>query len=117
MSRIGIILDTLYHVIRDRGDRPMMGSYTNYLLEGGTDKILAKLSEETTELTLAVKNSHNPVEDKIGDNRDGSVIKEAADVFYHLLVLLHQEGVALDEIAAELEMRRYREEEKVEIEL
>jgi phosphoribosyl-ATP pyrophosphohydrolase len=95
MSNIGEILDELYAVIENRRDNPKEGSYTNYLLAKGIDKICKKVGEEATEVIIAAKN--------------GSVTEityEAGDLLYHLLVLLVAQGVSLDDIYTELKKRR-----------
>ena len=60
-----IVFDHLYKLIEDRKQHPKEGSYTNYLLEQGIDKILKKVGEEATEIIIAAKNP-NPEEIKIG---------------------------------------------------
>lgn len=95
MSQIGSILDELYQVVLDRRDNPKEGSYTNYLLEKGLDKICKKIGEESAEVIIASKN-RVPAE----------VTFEVADLFYHLCVLLVEEHVTLDEIYEELRKRR-----------
>ena len=58
-----IVFDHLYKLIEDRKQHPKEGSYTNYLLEQGIDKILKKVGEEATEIIIAAKNP-NPEEIK-----------------------------------------------------
>lgn len=89
------ILDELYQVILDRRDHPKAGSYTCYLWEKGLDKILKKVGEETAEVIIGAKNG----------SKD-EVIYETADLMYHLLVLLAHQGVAPQEVLAELAKRR-----------
>lgn len=91
------ILDELFDVIQRRRAELPADSYTASLFthEKGVDAVLEKLGEETTELVLATKN---------GD-RD-ALAHEAADVVYHLLVLLAMEDVELAELRAELADRR-----------
>lgn len=95
MSQIGTILDELYQVVLDRRENPKEGSYTNYLLEKGLDKICKKIGEESAEVIIAAKN-RQPAE----------VTYEVADLFYHLCVLLVEQNVTLDDIHAELRKRR-----------
>ena len=95
MSQIGSILDELYQVVLDRRDNPKEGSYTNYLLEKGLDKICKKIGEESAEVIIASKN-----------RVPADVTYEVADLFYHLCVLLVEEHVTLDEIYEELRKRR-----------
>ncbi len=95
MSNIGIILDELYDVVLDRIDNPREGSYTNYLLEKGIDKIVKKVGEEACEVVIAAKNGHKP-----------DTVAELSDLFYHLTVLMVQQKITLDEIYEELKTRR-----------
>lgn len=89
------ILDELYQVILERRDHPKEGSYTCYLWEKGLDKILKKVGEETAEVIIGAKNGSRE-----------EVVYEAADLMYHLLVLLAHQGVSPREVLAELEKRR-----------
>lgn len=89
------ILDELYSVIEDRKEKPVEGSYTNYLLDKGIDKILKKVGEESAEVIIASKN----------DSSD-EIIYETADLIYHLLVMLFDRGVTMSEVMAQLEKRR-----------
>ena len=87
------ILYELYEVIKDR--QAVGRSYTTYLFQKGLDKILKKVGEENAEVIIAAK------------NRDKSeVIYETSDLLYHLMVLLVEQGVSLDEIFSELKSRR-----------
>ncbi|MFZ5595417.1 MAG: phosphoribosyl-ATP diphosphatase [Bacillota bacterium] len=71
------------------------GSYTASLFSGGTDRILKKLGEESAELIIA------------GKNRNSSeVVYEAADLVYHLLVMLADAGVDAGSVYEELASRR-----------
>lgn len=88
------MFEELEKVIADRRLHPKEGSYTNYLFEKGIDKILKKVGEEATELVIAAKNS-DPEEVKY----------EAADLLYHMMVLLAEKGVSWKEITEELEKR------------
>lgn len=82
-------------VIKDRREHPVEGSYTNYLFREGIDKILKKVGEESAETIIAAKN-----------NAPGEIIYETSDLFYHVLVMLQDRGVALNEIFKELKRRR-----------
>jgi len=95
MSQIGEILDELYQVVIDRRDNPKEGSYTNYLLDKGIDKICKKIGEESSEVIIAAKN-RQPAE----------VTYEAADLLYHLCVLLAEQNVSLEDVYTELRKRR-----------
>jgi phosphoribosyl-AMP cyclohydrolase / phosphoribosyl-ATP pyrophosphohydrolase len=95
MSNIGIILDELYDVVEDRIINPKEGSYTNYLLEKGIDKIVKKVGEEACEVVIAAKN---------GVRED--TVAELSDLLYHLTVLMVQQKISLDEVYEELKTRR-----------
>jgi len=88
------VLQELYALIEERKEQRPEGSYTAYLFNSGLDKILKKVGEEATETIVAAKNT------------DGGLISETADLIYHLLVLLVERGVTLDEISRELKSRR-----------
>lgn len=90
----GVIYD-VYDVICDRKENPKEGSYTNYLLNKGIDKILKKVGEEATEVVIAAKNSDN-AETKY----------EIADLLYHISVMLVNQGITWDEVFDELQKRR-----------
>jgi len=87
-------LNHLYEVVSDRRVNPQEGSYTCYLFEKGLDKILKKVGEESAETIIAAK----------GGNRD-EIVLEICDLLYHLVVLMVQAGVSVDEIEAELTQR------------
>ena len=89
------ILDRLFDVILDRKANPQEGSYTNFLCDKGIDKILKKVGEESAEVIIAAKNPDN-----------GELRYEAADLLYHLLVLLAEKGMSPVDIYDELESRR-----------
>lgn len=81
------ILDTIEATIADRAANPKPGSYTNYLLDKGTEKICKKVGEEATEAVIAAMK---------GDADD--LADEAADLLYHLAVLLHSQGVKMQDV-------------------
>jgi phosphoribosyl-ATP pyrophosphohydrolase len=87
-------LADLDRVVRARATAAPEESYTARLLAGGVERAAKKLGEEAVEMVIAA----------VGGDRDG-LAKEAADVFYHLLVVLHGSGVPLDTVMAELESR------------
>lgn len=93
--RLGDVLEQLAQTIHSRNVERPEGAYTTYLFEKGIDKILKKVGEESAEVIIAAKNSA-PAE----------IRYEAADLMYHLLVLLEDRGVDLQDIAAELAGRR-----------
>lgn len=89
------ILQEVYNVIADRLVNPKEGSYTNYLFNKGVDKILKKVGEETSEVIIAAKNK----------SKDETRY-EIADLMYHLMVLMVERGISLDDIYEELKGRR-----------
>jgi phosphoribosyl-AMP cyclohydrolase / phosphoribosyl-ATP pyrophosphohydrolase len=88
------VLQQLYSLVKGRKEQRPEGSYTTYLFNSGIDKILKKVGEEATETIIAAKND------------DGRLASETADLLYHLVVLLVERGVTLDEISRELRERR-----------
>ncbi|MCI9150764.1 MAG: bifunctional phosphoribosyl-AMP cyclohydrolase/phosphoribosyl-ATP diphosphatase HisIE [Lachnospiraceae bacterium] len=88
------VFESVYSVIADRKVNPKKGSYTNYLLEKGLDKILKKIGEEATELVIAAKNP-DPEELKY----------EISDLLYHMMVLMLEKGVTWEDISRELAQR------------
>lgn len=88
------ILNKVYNQIINRRDNPVEGSYTNYLLEKGLDKILKKVGEETSEVIIGAKNK----------DKD-ELVYELSDLVYHALVLMVNEGVTIDDIKKELTKR------------
>ena len=90
-SGFGAVLDDLYALIESRKrDRPD-GSYTTYLFDQGLDKILKKIGEETSETIVAAKNED-----------PDALVKEVSDLLYHLVVLMVERGLTLDQIRSEL---------------
>lgn len=94
-TNLGSVLDELYELIETRQRERPEGSYTTYLFEQGLDKILKKVGEEASEVIIAAKN----------DDHD-ALTKESADVLYHLIVLLVERKVRLQNIGDELVQRR-----------
>lgn len=88
------ILEQLYKTVMSRKENKTDGSYTCYLFEKGIDKILKKCGEECSEVIIAAKN---------GDNSE--TVLEISDLLYHLTVLMANEGIAYEDIKAELEKR------------
>ena len=84
----------LMELIRGRKTDKKEGSYTTYLFEKGLDKILKKVGEESTEVIIAAK-----AEDK------AETVYEIADLAYHVMVLMVEAGISLEDIAAELASR------------
>ena len=89
------ILEELYQTVSDRKNNPVEGSYTNYLLDKGIDKILKKVGEESTEVVIAAKNQS-----------EEEICYETADLFYHLTVLLVERGITFDKIIKKLKERQ-----------
>ena len=87
-------LESLYDLLMDRKATLPEGSYTTYLFQKGLDKILKKVGEESTEVIIAGK-----AEDK------AETIYEIADLTYHVLVLMAQMGISVEEIKKELASR------------
>lgn len=87
-------LEGLYQLLLSRKKELPEGSYTTYLFQKGLDKILKKVGEESTEVIIAGK-----AEDK------AETIYEIADLAYHVLVLMVQMGISVEEIRAELASR------------
>ena len=86
--------ESLYNLLMSRKAEMPQGSYTTYLFEKGLDKILKKVGEETTEVIIAAK-----AEDK------KETIYEIADLAYHVLVLMAQSGITVEEVRDELASR------------
>ena len=91
------VIKGLYEVAKDRKENPQEGSYTCYLFEQGLDKILKKCGEECSEVIIAAKN---------GNNED--MANEICDLLYHLIVMMVQSGISVEEIEAILEKRRLK---------
>ena len=87
-------LDGLMEMLVGRKQEKKEGSYTSYLFEKGIDKILKKVGEESTEVIIA---------GKAGDQRE--TIYEIADLTYHVLVLMIEMGISLEDIRRELASR------------
>ncbi|MBQ8258591.1 MAG: bifunctional phosphoribosyl-AMP cyclohydrolase/phosphoribosyl-ATP diphosphatase HisIE [Clostridia bacterium] len=87
-------LDDLMKLIKGRKTNPKEGSYTTYLFEKGIDKILKKVGEECTEVIIAGKG---------GDRAEA--IFEIADLTYHVMVMMTEMGISIDEVRAELASR------------
>lgn len=84
----------LFELIRGRKTDKKEGSYTTYLFDKGLDKILKKVGEESTEVIIAAK-----AEDK------KETIYEIADLAYHVMVLMIEAGISLEDIHKELASR------------
>lgn len=87
-------LDALMELIRGRKTNPQEGSYTTYLFQKGLDKILKKIGEESTEVIIAAK-----------DNDPKETIYEISDLVYHVMVMMIEQGISLEDIRRELASR------------
>ena len=86
--------DMLYELLEGRKTNKKEGSYTTYLFEKGLDKILKKVGEECTEVIVAAK----------GGSKEETVY-EIADLAYHVMVLMVQYGIKIDDVVDELAKR------------
>lgn len=89
-----LIIEEVYKMIKDRKENPREGSYTNYLLEKGVDKICKKIGEEASETIIAAKNTDK--EELIG---------EISDLAYHVLVLMLNQDITVEDIKMKLSQR------------
>ncbi len=87
-------VDGLMEMLEGRKKEKPEGSYTTYLFEKGLDKILKKVGEECTEVIIAAK-----AEDR------AETIYEIADLTYHVMVLMTEQGISLEDIRKELAKR------------
>ena len=87
-------LESLYALLEDRKATRPEGSYTSYLFDKGLDKILKKVGEECTEVIIAAK-----------DRDKKETVYEIADLAYHVLVLMVENGISVEEIRRELASR------------
>jgi len=91
------VLAELESVIAERERERPEGAYTTYLFDKGVDKILKKIGEEASETIIAAKNKDNE-----------ELRLEVSDLLYHLLVLLQERKLPLDDIMSELSRRHER---------
>jgi len=87
-------LNHLYEVIVGRKENPVDGSYTNYLFDKGTEKIAKKVGEEAVETAIAAAKKNKE-----------EIIGEIADLEYHILVLMADQGITPEDVVAELKRR------------
>ena len=88
------VLNSLYQTVISRKENHQEGSYTCYLFEKGIDKILKKVGEESTEVIIA------------GAKRDKEeTVYEISDLAYHVMVLMIELGISVQDITKELEKR------------
>jgi phosphoribosyl-AMP cyclohydrolase / phosphoribosyl-ATP pyrophosphohydrolase len=90
----GSLLHRLEEIIHDRQQKMPEGSYTTKLFREGAPRIAQKVGEEGVEVAIAAV---------LGDRK--RVTEESADLLYHLLVLLRQQGMTLEEVIRELQKR------------
>ena len=87
-------LEGLYELLLERRLKRPEGSYTTYLFDKGVDKILKKIGEESTEVIIA---------GKAGDKRE--TVYEIADLAYHVMVLMVEMGISVEDVHRELASR------------
>ncbi len=95
------ILQKNIDTIEDRAEHPQEGSYTNYLLAKGREKICKKVGEESTECVIAAMK---------GDNEE--LANELADLYFHTLVLMKDRGLAFNDVLKVLEDRHNSERKR-----
>jgi phosphoribosyl-AMP cyclohydrolase / phosphoribosyl-ATP pyrophosphohydrolase len=88
---LGVVLSDLFALVEARKLERPAGSYTSYLFDRGLDKILKKIGEESAETIIAAKNED-----------PNALIGEASDLLYHLIVLLVERGLSLEQVGDEL---------------
>jgi len=88
------ILENVYDTIAERKKNPKEGSYTNYLLDSGIDKMCKKVGEEAAEIIIAAKNT----------DKD-ELVEEISDFAYHLLVLMYEKNITVEDIKDSLTNR------------
>ena len=86
--------NALYDMVKGRKTSPKEGSYTTYLFDKGMDKILKKVGEESTEVIIAG-----------AKNDKEETIYEIADLAYHIMVMMVEQGIRMEDITAELSRR------------
>lgn len=87
----GEMFGRLQRIITEVKKNPEMGDYTSFLFVRGVDRIGKKVGEEAVELVISAKN-----------NEKKGVVCEAADLLYHVMVLLNAKGVKISEVCEEL---------------
>ena len=88
-------MQALYQTVLSRRAQKTENSYTCYLFSKGTDKILKKVGEECAEVIIAAKNE-----------KKEDTVNEICDLAYHVLVLMAEQGIAVEDVAEVLEERR-----------
>lgn len=92
-------LEDLWAVVAERAEQRPEGSYTTLLLDGGVDAVARKVTEEATEVLLAAKDH------AAGTGPGERIAEEAADLVYHLLVLMAERGLSPAAMLDELRSR------------
>ena len=87
-------LNSLYGLLTERKRNMPEGSYTTYLFEKGIDKILKKVGEESTEVIIGAKS-----------NDKAETVYEIADLAYHVMVLMVEMGITVEDVHRELASR------------
>lgn len=98
---IGDVLNQLEKTTESRRNNPLQGSYTNYLFDKGLDKILKKVGEESSEVIIAAKN----------ESKD-DLIGEICDLIYHILILMNEREITIEDISKELSKRHEKSANK-----
>lgn len=93
-NRSEFSMDRLYSLLEGRKENMPEGSYTTYLFQKGIDKILKKVGEESTEVIIAGK-----------DNDKKETVYEIADLAYHIMVMMVEMGISVDDVRRELASR------------
>ena len=93
-NRAEFSMDGLYELLEGRKKKMPEGSYTTYLFQKGIDKILKKVGEESTEVIIA---------GKADDKKE--TIYEIADLAYHVMVMMVEMGISVDDVRKELASR------------
>ncbi len=96
-NRPADILDSVIEVLQDRKSQPNEKSYTASLFQKGETKICEKITEEAQELVESAFESD--------ENAETHLVHEASDLLFHVMVLLVQKGLTLDNIRTELSRR------------
>lgn len=91
-------LQSIYNLVETRKNTPKTNSYVSGLFSQGQDRIIQKVGEEAVEVVIAAKNTspQGTIEE---------LVSESSDLLFHLMVLLVEKGVTLQDIEAELEQR------------
>jgi phosphoribosyl-ATP pyrophosphohydrolase/phosphoribosyl-AMP cyclohydrolase len=92
---LGLVLAELESLIAERRTKRLEGSYTTTLFDKGLKKMLQKVGEESAEIIIAAMEGSRP-----------ETVHETSDLLYHLMVLLREMGIPLDDVAAELKSRK-----------